>query len=180
MGFQRFPTAWKVRAGQEPMWASVLQQVLDFSELLGASMKLKVLQFSREKRAVGPHAICTTISSCPWRRVLTQTHQGERSFFGGCNLRTDSHCLLKMQAVSFFAAQGVPPSPERRHSKGSRICYFMSHPLFWGQGSITPIGTASGEALAMALVHHSTGGHRAPHTLLSHLGSHGGWSLSQA
>lgn len=168
------------------MRASVLQQVLDFSELLGASTELKVLLFYREKWAVGPHVVGmvgATISFCPWRRVLTQPHQGERSFFWGCNQRTPAsgqESMMMIQAVSFFAARRTPPSPECSHGKGSRICYFTSHPLFWGLSSITPIATPSGEALAMALVHHSTGGHRAPHTLLSHLGSRGGWSLSQA
>lgn len=39
------------------MWASVLQQVLALSELLGAATKLMVLQFYRGKRAVGPHTV---------------------------------------------------------------------------------------------------------------------------
>lgn len=107
------------------------------------------------------------------------------SFLGGLqsedpSLRPDSHCLMKIQAVSFFAAQRAAPSPEHSHGKGFGMCYFMLCAPFWGQGSITPIGTLSGEAPAMALVHHSAGGHCVPHTLLSHLGSHGGWSLSQA
>lgn len=45
-------------------------------------------------------------------------------------------------------------------------CAISCH-LFWGQGSITPIGTLSGGVLAMALVLHSAGRHCVPHIVLS-------------
>lgn len=60
------------------------------------------------------------------------------------------------------------------------MCRYTSCPLFWGQDSITPAGTLSGEAPAMAAAHHSAGGHQVPHPLLSDLVSRRCWSLCQA
>lgn len=146
------------------MWASAFQQVLSFSELLGAAAKLGVLQFSGRQKGLWDH-----IKQHLLRQVESTFARRDKTAFvgwgdaGDPSRRLACPYLVQTQAVSFFAAHRVLPSPERWHDKGFGMCHVKSSVLGTGQHHSQ---YSQRGILAMTQILHSAGRCSVPHTLL--------------